>query len=103
MSQEMNALQKINEKVRKSQATLEEEAASLKDIVHRAFLKISTQYARQKGGNSSSLQLRNGTGGVRGGAEDVDIKDVNVMHDFGVLIEWLHHLENERKVRLHLV
>ena len=94
----MNDHQKKMEELVKSQTMLEEEAATVKDIIHRAGLKIS-MHSRPKGGGtssfSSSMQSWNGGGGEGSG----DGGSTNLMHDLGIIIDRLHHMENEKKVR----
>ena len=75
---------------------MEEEAGTIKEVIHRAVQKISTH--SRKGGCSSNLMHSWETGGGAGG-EGGDGSSMSMLRDLGVITETLQQLENDRRVR----
>lgn len=74
--------------VRKSKGKLEEELTTIRETVHRAAVKLSP-HPRQKGiAGSPSVSVRNG-----------NTESGGLTQDLAGVMERLHQLENERKVR----
>ncbi len=77
------------EQLQKSYNMMEEEAGTVKEVVHRAMQKVS--FHSRRGSSNTSLHMRTGGGDSGGG-------DVNVLKDLGTITEALQQLENDRRV-----
>ena len=76
--------------MQKLKTTLDEEMATVRETIHRAALKLSA-HAQQKGQSGSpSVSSRNGSS---------EGSSSSITQDLTAVMERLHHLENERKVR----